>query len=131
MVDLSSPSKQLAAKILEPVSFKQRLVGVKMTPMAGNVEQPIVSLQEAVRFLRMPSLERVLAAGPRASVPYVDPQVLQAWVLDVISDQELSEAIGEKAAKGQNYREKAESMRELLKLRVEQARTVLETGGHD
>ena len=66
MVELSQPSKQLADKILTPVSFEQRLVGVKMTPMAGNVEQPIVSLQEAARFLQMASLERVLAARTKA-----------------------------------------------------------------
>lgn len=131
MVELSQPSKQLAAKTLAPVSFELRLVGIKMTPMAGNVEQPIVSLQEAVRFLQMTSLEQVLAAGPKASVPYVDPKVLQAWILDVFGDQELSEAIEEQVAKGQNYREQAESMRELLQLRVEQARTVLEADRHD
>jgi hypothetical protein len=131
LVELSQPSTELAARILAPVSFEQRLVGVKMTPMAGNVEQPIVSIPEAAAFLQMASLERVIAAGPRASVPYIDPKALQAWILDIFADQELSEAILEEVAKGTNYREQADSTRELLELRVEQARAVLETSERD
>lgn len=131
MTELSPPSKELAARILAPVSFEQRLVGVKMTPMAGNVEQPIVSIPEAAAFLQIASLERVIAAGPRASVPYIDPKALQAWILDVLDDQELSEAIEAQVAKGTNYREQAESARELLKLRIEQAKAVLETDEPD
>jgi hypothetical protein len=131
LVELSLPSNELAARILSPVSFEQRLVGVRMTPMAGNVEQPIVSISEAAAFLQMVSLERVIAAGPRASVPYIDPKALQTWILDVLDDQELSEAIEVQVARGTNYREQADSARELLKLRVEQARAVLETDEPD
>jgi hypothetical protein len=116
---------------LAPVSFEQRLIGVKMTPMAGNVEQPIVSIPEAAAFLQMASLERVIAAGPRASVPYIDPKALQAWTRDVFGDQELSEAIAEQASKAKNYREQAESARELLELRLEQARAVLAADEQD
>lgn len=93
--------------------------------MAGNVEQPIVSIPEAVSFLKMASLQQVIAAGPRASVPYIDPKALQAWTRDVFGDKELAEAIGEQVSKGKNYREQADSARELLALRVEQARGVL------
>lgn len=131
MIELSQPSKELAARVLTPVSFKQRLLGVKMTPMAGNVEQPLVSMQEVVSFLQMASLEKVLAAGPRASVPYVDTKTLQAWILDVFSDQELGQAIAEQTSKARNYREQAELARELLRLRVEQARAVLEADEDD
>jgi hypothetical protein len=127
LAELAPPSNELAARILTPVSFEQRLVGVRMTPMAGNVEQPIVSISEAAAFLQMASLEQVIAAGPRASVPYIDPKALQAWVLDALDDQELSKAIEEEVAKGTNYREQADSTRELLKLRVEQAKAILET----
>jgi len=131
LIELSQPSKELAARVLTPVSFKQRLLGVKMTPMAGNVEQPLVSMQEVVSFLQMASLEKVLAAGPRASVPYVDTKTLQAWILDVFSDQELGQAIAEQTSKARNYREQAELARELLRLRVEQARAVLEADEDD
>ncbi|MGD8624769.1 MAG: hypothetical protein PVF47_11870 [Anaerolineae bacterium] len=94
--------------------------------MAGNVEQPMHSLQDAARFLHMEPLDRVLAAGPKASVPYVDPKVLQRWVTEVFGDLELGDAIEEKIESGQNYREKAEAIRELLSQRMSQARVVLE-----
>jgi len=94
--------------------------------MAGNVEQPMHSLQDAARFLHMEPLDRVLAAGPKASVPYVDPRILQRWVTEVFGDSELGEAIGVKIEGGQNYRERAEAIRELLNRRMSQARAVLE-----
>jgi hypothetical protein len=94
--------------------------------MAGNVEQPMHSLHDAAHFLRMEPLDRVLAAGPRASVPYVDPRALQRWVTEVFADPELGEAIGQKIEDGQNYRERADAIRQLLSHRMNQARAVLE-----
>jgi hypothetical protein len=94
--------------------------------MAGNVEQPMHSLQDAERFLRMEPLDRVLAAGPRASVPYVDPRALQRWVTEVFGDPALGDAIGKEIEAGGNYRERAEAIRQLLDRRMSQARAVLE-----
>ena len=126
MSELSVPSKTLAARILARADFDKRLVGIRLSPMAGSVEQPMHSLQDAARFLHIEPLDKVLAAGPKASVPYVDPRALQRWVTEVFGDRELGEAIGAKIEGGQNYRQRAEAIRALLASRMSQARTVLE-----
>lgn len=126
MAPLSEPSPEFAGKVLRGVGTKHRLVGVKMTPMAGNLEQPIYSLEGTIKFLEMESREHLIGGGPKGSVPYVDPKFLGRWVADVLGDEELAKAIDEAVERGKNYRERIEAARALMEQRVSQCKAVLE-----
>jgi hypothetical protein len=126
---LSEPSKELAAKVLGKVGFHERLVGVRMTPMAGALQQPIHGFQEATNFLHIDSLDHVLAAGPRASVAYIDPTALKRWVGEVFGDTELAEAMGEAIEKCNSYVETIRPVRQLMEQRLNQCKAVVKGEG--
>lgn len=118
---LSTPSSELAAKLLAEADYADRLVGMIMTPMAGNVEQPIWSLKEAAAFLHV---DQDLFHN-QASIRYLDLTVLQRWICEVYSDQELATAIGTEANKYQTYVEKIKPVKELLLERIKQCETLV------
>jgi len=101
-------------------------VGARMSPMGGVQEYPVYGFREAVNFLQVDSAAEVLAWGPRASIPYVDPKVLRAWVEEVFGDTELAEAIGEVIHVGDNYPETMGRIRVLMCQRLSQCEAVLE-----
>ncbi len=126
---LSQPSEELAARLVAKVGYEKRLVGVRMTPMAGVLEFPIYGLEEAVNFLQVDSFEEVLAGGPRASIPYVDPNALKRWVEEVFGDTELAEALGDAIEEGTNYVETIRPIKGLMEQRLSQCKAVLEDKG--
>lgn len=97
-----------------------------MTPMAGNLEQPIHSLEGATKFLEMDGPKHLIGGEPQGSVAYVDPRFLGRWVADVLDDEELAEAIDEAVERGKNYRERVEAATALMEQRVSQCKAVLE-----
>ncbi len=122
---LSDPSQELAVKLLSRVGFEERLVGAKMSPMAGVQQYPIYGLAEAVNFLRVQSAAQVLAAGPTASIPYVDPKVLRRWVDKAFGDTDLAEAMREVISEGDPYPQTIVRLRELMARRLSQCQVVV------
>ena len=122
---LSDPSQELAAKLMSRVGIEERLVGTKMSPMAGVQQYPIYGLREAVNFLQVDSAAEVLAAGPTASIPYVDPKVLRRWVEEVFGDTDLADAMGEVISEGDHYPQTICRVRELMAQRLSQCQAVL------
>jgi len=94
--------------------------------MTGVRQCPVYGFREAVNLLQVGSAAEVLAWGPRASVPYVDPKVLRMWIEEVFGDTELAEAIGEVIHAGDNYPEAMGRIRELMGQRLRQCEAVLE-----
>jgi hypothetical protein len=127
--DLPEPSPELAAKLLGEVRYEERLMGFRMTPMAGALQHPIYGLRQAVGFLQIDSYEEVIAAGPRGSVPYVDPKALRSWVGHVFGDTELAEALGQAIDGGANYVETIRPIIDLLQQRLTQCEAVLADRG--
>jgi hypothetical protein len=130
-VVLSEPSVELATRLLSRLGVEERLVGTKMSPMSGVQQYPIHGFREAVNFLKLDSAAEVLSWGPRASVPYVDPKVLQLWVQEVFRDTDLAEAIGEVIGEGDSYAGTIGRARELMKHRLDQCEALLEDGTTD
>jgi hypothetical protein len=100
-------------------------VGAKMSPMAGVQQYPIYSLLEAVNFLRVQSAAQVLAAGPTASIPYVDPKVLRRWVEEAFGDTDLADAMREVISQGDPYPQTIVRLRELMAQRLSRCQVVL------
>jgi hypothetical protein len=124
-VPLSEPPEELVTKLLSRVGLEERLVGLKMTPMSGVQQYPIHGFRQAVNFLRLDSAGEVLAMGPRASIPYVDPKVLERWVAEVFGDTDLADAIGEATNRGNNYVDRMGRIRELMEQRLSQCEATL------
>lgn len=125
MVTLSEPSRELATRFVSKVAFEERIVGARMTPMAGVLQRPIHGIEEAANFLQIETLEEVSAAGPRASIPYIDPKRLKEWVEDVFGDTELAQAMGVAIDEGTNYVDTVKPIKELMDQRLEQCKAVL------
>lgn len=122
---LSEPPEELVTKLLSRVGLEERLVGLKMTPMSGVQQYPIHGFRQAVNFLRLDSAGEVLAMGPRASIPYVDPKVLERWVAEVFGDTDLADAIRKATNRGNNYVERMGRIRELMEQRLNQCEAAL------
>jgi len=125
VVPLSEPTEELVTKLLSPVGAGEHLVGLKMTPMSGVQQYPIHGFRQAVNFLRLDSAGEVLAMGPRASIPYVEPKVLERWVAEVFGDTDLADAIREATNRGNYYVERMDSIRELMEQRLSQCEAAL------
>ena len=72
MKNLSTPSRELASRILKEVKYEQRFAGTKMTPMAGNRLTSIYSFEEAVQFLHVDDLGDLMSMGSGASIGYLN-----------------------------------------------------------
>ena len=92
MSELSKPSRELAVRLLSEVSFEERITGVWMHTMGGGTECFILSLKEAIGFLK-PNEGSVWATG--GWICYIDPDNLQKWVAEKLTDKELAQAIGQ------------------------------------
>ena len=119
---LSKPSRELATKLLSEVSFEKRLIGIIMHPMIGDTEHELYSLQEVADFLRL-RVEKV--TDKHAYINYVDLDALERWIREVLGDKELADAIREEIKRGKSYKERMESIKELIKQRLKQCKAVL------
>ena len=90
MTQLSRPSRELATRLLTEVIFNDRIIGVWMHTMGGGTECFILSLREAVGFLKPNDGGVWSTAGWTC---YIDPSRLQKWIAEVLNDQELAQAI--------------------------------------
>lgn len=122
-IQLSEPSKELAKRLLTLVGFKERLIGFKMTPMQGNMEESIYSFKDAIDLLWFDVGD--LSVRTSGSIGYIDPGKLEKWVGEVFGDKELAEAIGKKAKEGSNYKERLEAIKPLMKQRLKQCREII------
>lgn len=130
-VRLSEPSRELAARLLGEIGFEERLRAANLTPMAGAREHSIYGFRQAVNFLRIDEFEDLMAAGPRASIAYVDPDALRRWVAEVFGDMELADAIGKAIAEGSSYVETMRPVKALMEHRLSQCEAVLTSKSTD
>lgn len=121
MAGLSTPTPELATKLLTEVGYDDRLVGLLMTPMSGSIERTIWSLEEAATFLH---IDKNLHQN-QASIRYIDFNLLQRWITEVYSDPELASAIGAEVAKYKTYGERVNPVKELLRERLEQCKALI------
>jgi len=117
-IQLSKPSKELAKRLLTQVGFKDRLIGYKMTPMQGNLEESIYSFKDANEFLWFDFGE--FGVKSSGSIGYIDPIKLEKWIFEVFGDKELAEAIGKKTKESNNYKERLEAIKPLVEQRLKQ-----------
>lgn len=124
MADLSEPTPELAARARREVGYEERLTGITLNQMAGTIPHDLYTLDAAASFLRVDSLQALLAPGGRASIHYIDPGALARWVGEVLGDTELADALREAVAQEEVYANQVGPVRALLEQRLEQFRRV-------
>ncbi len=121
--NLSQPSMELATGLLRELDFQERLVGVRMIPMAGEKNISIYSFRELVDFLHV-DLEDGYAKTS-GYIGYMDLAILEKSVREQFGDQELALAIREKVEKGKSYAERVWAIQELLEQRLKQCEEII------
>jgi hypothetical protein len=121
---MQPPSAEEASRILRPVDYPERLVGLKMSAMGGSNPTELYSLEDAARFIHVDDYEIALKDN-HATVGYVDPKALAAWVSEVLGDPTLSDAITSLAETDAFYGSIALDIKALLAARLEQCKEVL------
>ncbi|MDD4876328.1 MAG: hypothetical protein PHQ86_04260 [Dehalococcoidales bacterium] len=123
IVRLSEPSKELAARVLAEVDFKERFVGVNMHPMAGNTEVSIYRFEEAINLLHYNTGDlRIKGTG---SIGYIDFNKLQKWIEEVYKDKELAKIINKKINDNYSYKDQVEAIKPVMEQRLRQSKEIV------
>ena len=125
MVSLPEPSREVALRVVSEVDFEERLLGVKMRSMVGNQEHFIYSVKEVIEFLRMEHVEDLLTPGSKEYVGYIDLNILEKWVAEIIRDKDLAEAIKEESERSNNFKDQVTSIKALIAERFNQCVALL------
>lgn len=125
METLTMMDEPAAQKLLRHLTPLEALEAGILTPMAGTRPVRLFSLEEAERFLVKYDKEAVDFNGTWAQINYVDPEHLAQWVIDILGDEELGNALHEVAASREAYGFLVPTLKGLIQTRIEQAKVVL------
>lgn len=93
--------------------------------MAGTRPIRLFSLEEAERFLLLHDGKTVALGGAWATLNYVDPSHLAAWIGDVLGDAVLSAGLLEIASSRKPYGFLVPEMKSLIASRIKQCNEAL------
>ena len=114
METLTTPSRELALRILDEVGFEDRITGSSLHVRAGVRTLSLYSLEETFRLLKEP-------------YPYIDLAQLEDWIRTVIKDEDLADKVKTVIAQKSNQQETIPLIRDLVGWRLIQCKQV--TGG--
>ena len=80
METLTTPTRELALRILDEVGFEDRITGSSLHVRAGVRTLSLYSLEDTFRLLKEPH-------------PYIDLDQLEGWIRTVIKDEELADKV--------------------------------------
>jgi hypothetical protein len=125
MSGLTAPTPERAEHILREVGVDEEFVGLKMSAMGGSSPSKLHSLVATARFLDAGTYEEAIRPASKATIGYVDLNLLVKWVTDVFGDTELAAAIQVEIDTGKAFGYVARPIKALLLERVEQCESVL------
>ncbi|MHB1016972.1 MAG: hypothetical protein ACYC2X_03645 [Coriobacteriia bacterium] len=118
--ELTTPSPELAERLLREVGQAERLTGLKMSVMGGSNPIALYSLAQVASFLKIGTYEQAKRANNQETIGYIDLKALQTWVREVLMDEELADAIADEMASGEPFGIVAPRVREVLMTRAVQ-----------
>ncbi|MGE5482541.1 MAG: hypothetical protein ACM3VX_06500 [Bacteroidota bacterium] len=116
---LSTPSRELAQRILTEVGFEHRMVGARVREHAGPMSQTMYSFAEIHGLLTDRD-------------PRMDFVRLEEWIRTVMGDVELADRVAEAIKVGTCGADQAWRIRDLMGERLAQCREIIaaeESGG--
>lgn len=122
----SLPDAEMVAHAVRELEYDERLTVHKMNPASGNQSLDIYNLPNSLHLLFGTDWNQVSGdGGGRAGITWVDPDVLVAWVRDVIGDTELADAISQTFSEVESHKERMQAILPLFVERVAQYREVM------
>lgn len=116
--ELTTPSPELAERLLREVGPAERLTGLKMSVMGGSNPIALHSLAQVASFLKIGTYEQAKRANNQETIGYIDLKALEIWVREVLMDEELADAVAEEMATGEPFGIVAPRVREVLMTRA-------------
>jgi hypothetical protein len=107
MIELTSPSKGLAKRILAEVGFEDRITGYRLREKTGIMAIRLYSFEEVVGLLNDPH-------------PRLDFALLQRWVSETMEDPELAGRIGDAIQEDTSEQTRSIRIRDLMAQRLYQ-----------
>ena len=114
METLTTPSRELALRILDEVGFEDRITGSTIHVRAGIRTLSLYSLEEILMLLKEP-------------FPQIDLDRLEGWIRTVIKDSELADKVKTVIAQKSNEQDTLTLIRDLVGIRLIQCKQL--TGG--
>ena len=114
METLTTPTRELALRILDEVGFEDRITGSSLHVRAGVRTLSLYSLEDTFRLLKEPH-------------PYIDLDQLEGWIRTVIKDEELADKVKTAIAQQSNEQDTLTLIRDLVGIRLIQCKQL--TGG--
>ena len=106
-MELTSPSKDLAQRILNEVGFEDRLTGYRLRERTGVMTIQLYSFEEVVWLLNDPH-------------PSLDFTRLEQWIRETMGDPELAGRIGDVIQEDISDQVRTLRIRDLMALRLYQ-----------
>jgi hypothetical protein len=125
MVELKTISKEFAINLLSETSFENRLVGVTMSPSAGNTDEHLYSYIELFHFLNSSTYDELTQRG-HATMAYIDIDKMLNWIGVTYGDRELAEFMSAEMYACNSLAEKLGTAREIIKQRIDQCKEILD-----
>jgi hypothetical protein len=107
MMELTSPSKDLAERVLTEVGFEDRLTGYRLRERTGATTIRLYSFEEVVGLLN--DLH-----------PRLDFDRLERWIRETMGDPELAEKIEDVIQEDMSDRVRTLRIKDLMALRLYQ-----------
>ncbi|UCE47333.1 MAG: hypothetical protein JSW47_17240 [Phycisphaerales bacterium] len=101
MQRLSEPDQSLVSRVINEVSFEERLIGYRMRERAGALMTSLYSFEEVVHLLN-------------DKFPRLSFQRLEEWLRTVIRDEELAAQIADAVEQEGNDRDRTVRVRMLM-----------------
>jgi hypothetical protein len=107
MIELTSPSKEVAKRILAEVGFEDRITGYRLRERTGIMTIRLYSVEDVVGLLNDPH-------------PRLDFARLQRWVGETMGDPELAGRIGDALQEDTSEQVRTIRIRDLMAQRLYQ-----------
>ena len=111
---MTTPGKELSLRLLDRVSYGDRLAAGRLLPPVGIIPGHVRSLRELY----------LLLAPDVGSLPGINLSALGDWIEGIIGDGELARAVRAATRNAGSYAEGCLMVYELVGLRLEQANVV-------
>jgi len=107
---LSEPDKKLVSRILEEVSFDERIVSYRMHQHLGLTKATMYSFEEVVNFLN-------------DTFPLLKFEELEKWARAIMKDKELAMKIAEAVEVEHNDHDRTQRIKILMGQRLNQCKS--------
>lgn len=118
MSPLPAPTRQEAEHFAREFGYLEALLGAQVSATAGTTPIHITSVPMAEAFLQ--PIDDIASGDIHATINYIHPPKLAAWVRGSVGDMDLADALDPIASDGRAFGYLVRDIKPVLAARVEQ-----------